>query len=205
MSEEDEGGATPTRSSSPSSCEGKAALVKRPWTPEEDDALVAAVRKYGACRWAMIATHLSTGRVGKQCRERWNNHLCPHVKKSEWSEEEDRAILEGVAVLGTRWCEIVKTSALQGRTDNAIKNRFYSLQRRMRSRNLNCKPTSPLGKRGHDGGDFLCPGQRERIVSVATELAFATDEQDRDRLIAELTGALQENNMPLDDDQASEL
>ena len=49
----------------------------------------------------MIATQLSTGRVGKQCRERWNNHLCPEVKKTEWSEEEDRSILQGVAVLGT--------------------------------------------------------------------------------------------------------
>ena len=68
---DEESGDTPTRSTSPSSCEGnKASLVKRPWTPEEDDALMAAVRKYGACRWSMIATHLSTGRVGKQCRER---------------------------------------------------------------------------------------------------------------------------------------
>ena len=50
-------------------------LVKRPWTPEEDEALVAAVTKYGACRWSMIATHLESGRVGKQCRERWNNCL----------------------------------------------------------------------------------------------------------------------------------
>ena len=40
-------------------------LVKRPWTPEEDEALVAAVTKYGACRWSMIATHLESGRVGK--------------------------------------------------------------------------------------------------------------------------------------------
>jgi len=203
---DEESGDTPTRSTSPSSCEGnKASLVKRPWTPEEDDALVAAVRKYGACRWSMIATHLSTGRVGKQCRERWNNHLCPEVKKTEWSEEEDRAILEGVAVLGTRWCEIIKVAALAGRTDNAIKNRFYSLQRRMRSRQLSAKPSSPLGKRqlGEDGCE-LAPGQRERIVAVATELAFATDEQDRDRLIAELTSALQENNGP-DDDEASEL
>ena len=36
-------------------------LVKRPWTPEEDEALVAAVTKYGACRWSMIATHLESG------------------------------------------------------------------------------------------------------------------------------------------------
>ena len=62
-------------SSSPSSCEGsKGLLVKRPWTTEEDDALMAAVHKYGACRWSMIATHLSSGRVGKQCRERCALH-----------------------------------------------------------------------------------------------------------------------------------
>ena len=64
------------------------------------------------------------------------------------------------------------------------------------------KPSTPLGKRqlGEDGCESLAPGQRERIVAVATELAFATDEQDRDRLIAELTNALQENNSPDDDD-----
>ena len=110
----------PTRASSPDTCgsdkgSSGAALVKRPWTPEEDTLLIAAVHKYGACRWSMIATQLSSGRVGKQCRERWNNHLCPEVKKTEWSEEEDRSILEGVAVLGTRWCEIIKAPALSGR------------------------------------------------------------------------------------------
>ncbi|EOD11048.1 hypothetical protein EMIHUDRAFT_76882, partial [Emiliania huxleyi CCMP1516] len=103
---------------------------KKPWTEEEDRALVAAVQKYGPCRWSVIATSISTGRVGKQCRERWNNHLCPNVKKSGWLEEEDQAILSGVAAMGTRWCEIIKSPRLSGRTDNSIKNRFYSLQRR---------------------------------------------------------------------------
>jgi len=135
-------------------------LVKRPWTPEEDEALVAAVTKYGACRWSMIATHLESGRVGKQCRERWNNHLCPEVKKSDFSDEDDRAILIGVAELGTRWCEIVKRQPLVGRTDNAIKNRFYALQRRSKARYsgtwgrrelLPLSLSSPLGKRKEGG------------------------------------------------------
>ena len=110
--------------------DGHSKVGKHSWTPEEDEKLMAAVTKYGACRWSMIAMHVASGRVGKQCRERWNNHLCPDVKKSEWSDAEDLAILQGVADRGTRWCEIVQTAALAGRTDNAIKNRFYALQRR---------------------------------------------------------------------------
>merc|ERR1712032_1258114 len=107
------------------------ALVKRPWTSDEDAKLVEAVQKYGACRWSLIATELGNGRIGKQCRERWNNHMCPEVKKCDWSDEEDKAILRGVEQLGSRWCEIIKDATLAGRTDNSIKNRYYSLQRRM--------------------------------------------------------------------------
>ena len=190
-----------TRASSPDTSSGAsdsagrgAALVKRPWTAEEDELLIAAVHKYGACRWSMIATQLSTGRVGKQCRERWNNHLCPEVKKSEWSEEEDRSIMQGVAVLGTRWCEIVKAPALSGRTDNAIKNRFYSLQRRMKARltgghRAGRRAQGPAGS--EDNVDPPC--QTDRIMAIATELAFATDECERDRLIEQLTLTLHEH------------
>ena len=83
----------------------------------------------------LLNTSSAFVRVGKQCRERWNNHLCPEVKKSEWSEKEDMAIVQGVSELGTRWCEIIKAPALAGRTDNAIKNRYYALQRRVGRQN----------------------------------------------------------------------
>ena len=52
--------------------------------------------------------------MGKQCRERWFNHLCPEVKKGEWTPEEDELITIGVKELGTKWSEIVKR--LPGRT-----------------------------------------------------------------------------------------
>ena len=135
--------------------DGHSKVGKHSWTPEEDEKLTAAVTKYGACRWSMISMHVASGRVGKQCRERWNNHLCPDVKKSEWSDAEDLAILQGVADQGTRWCEIVQTAALAGRTDNAIKNRFYALQRRSKAAHAvaaravaaSARQASPLGKR----------------------------------------------------------
>lgn len=38
------------------------------------------VAKYGSKRWSLIASRIA-GRIGKQCRERWLNHLDPDVKK----------------------------------------------------------------------------------------------------------------------------
>jgi hypothetical protein len=51
------------------------------------------VTEYGAKNWTYIAKNLP-GRIGKQCRERWHNHLNPEIKKDRWTEEEDDAIIE---------------------------------------------------------------------------------------------------------------
>ena len=58
-----------------------------PWTKEEDEKVIELVKKYGPKRWTLIAKQLK-GRIGKQCRERWHNHLNPEIKKTAWTEEE---------------------------------------------------------------------------------------------------------------------
>jgi len=59
-----------------------------PWTEDEDKKVRELVHKFGPSKWTCIASFIP-GRVGKQCRERWHNHLNPHIKKEKWSEEDE--------------------------------------------------------------------------------------------------------------------
>lgn len=74
---------------------------------QEDERVVELVRRYGPKKWTLIARNLK-GRIGKQCRERWHNHLNPAIKKTAWTEEEDRVIYDAHRQWGNQWAKIAK-------------------------------------------------------------------------------------------------
>lgn len=107
------------------------------WTEEEDGMLKKWVRstnfevaEHGPSQWTGCAQVIS-GRKGKQCRERWVNILDPCVKIGGWSDSEQARIFEFMKEYFTSWSRISKR--LRGRTENSIKNYFYSTIRRIQS------------------------------------------------------------------------
>ena len=106
---------------------------RRPWTPEEDSAIRSLVEELGVKNWSLVATELAQRfairhRSGKQCRERWHNHLDASIDKKPWTQEEDNLIFELHKDFGKSWSKI--SEHIPGRTDNSVKNRFYSTLRR---------------------------------------------------------------------------
>ena len=85
-----------------SSCDGHAPLdgpssrdtptpgtwKKQTWKGNEDARLAELVASCaaegGKVRWSVVGAQMQ-GRSGKQCRERWHNHLNPDVNKDPWS------------------------------------------------------------------------------------------------------------------------
>lgn len=110
---------------------------KRRWTREEDMTLLQRVETYGTSSWVTIAKGIPD-RTAKQCRERWSNNLRPGVNQS-WTEGEDLMLLEYIAKNGRDWKSLVQ---LLGKTANALKNRYFSLLRKMENRKTEALPLS---------------------------------------------------------------
>lgn len=105
-------------------------LPKRPkriWSVDEDTELLRLIGIYGAAHWSTIASHMN-GRQGKQCRERWHNHLNPQILKSSWDEDEEWKLFLMHRLYGNKWA--ILAQLIPGRTDNTIKNHWNSIMRK---------------------------------------------------------------------------
>eukprot|EP00751_Fragilariopsis_kerguelensis_P029795 CAMPEP_0170915440 /NCGR_PEP_ID=MMETSP0735-20130129/6200_1 /TAXON_ID=186038 /ORGANISM="Fragilariopsis kerguelensis, Strain L26-C5" /LENGTH=218 /DNA_ID=CAMNT_0011313351 /DNA_START=649 /DNA_END=1305 /DNA_ORIENTATION=- len=106
----------------------KPGVRKGQWTDQEDTIVIDAVTNSSEqpfTRWSDLAQQLP-GRVGKQIRDRWVNHLNPNINHLPFSREDDLLLWEGHKKLGKRWVEISTKSFSSTRSENHIKNRWYS-------------------------------------------------------------------------------
>ncbi|OHT00925.1 Myb-like transcription factor [Tritrichomonas foetus] len=99
---------------------------KSRWSTEEDELLIKSVNDNGTSNWTLVSSYLKN-RTGKQCRERWANHLNPILIKDEWTIDDDALLIKLVNLYGHQWSTITK--GFRGRSINSVKNRFGWLKR----------------------------------------------------------------------------
>lgn len=106
-------------------------MKKQKWTTSEDKSLISLVSDLKKIDWKLISIQMSYNHFHKnpnQCKHRWNNHLNPLLKNEKWEKFEEEELLFLYEKLGPKWKKI--SDNLIGRSDNCIKNKFFSLIRK---------------------------------------------------------------------------
>ncbi|XP_008802568.1 transcription factor MYB106-like [Phoenix dactylifera] len=144
-----------------SPCCEKEGLKKGPWTPEEDQKLLACIEEHGHGSWRALPAKAGLQRCGKSCRLRWTNYLRPDIKRGKFSMQEEQTIIQLHALLGNRWSAIA--THLPKRTDNEIKN-YWNTHLKKRLAKMGIDPVTHKPK-----SDALssCDGQPRSAANLS--------------------------------------
>ena len=127
----------------------------------------------------------------KQCRERWFNSLCPNINKGNWNKKEEKILFYTQLKIGNRWSELTKL--LPGRSENDIKNHFYSkLRKYIRKTIKEIKKSNLLEKKGINNSNYYSSNkiyqliQKENIPLVTLSKNTIIDIIEKDFLYKKL-------------------
>jgi len=115
------------------------------WTKEEDNFIQSVVETYGTRDWSVVSDNVnkkfpSNYRSAKDCRLRWQRRIHPSLAKHQWTAREEAQLLLAHREHKNSWSEISK--ALSGKSSNSIKNRFYTIFRKVKNKIKNCDYSS---------------------------------------------------------------
>jgi len=107
------------------------------WTKELDNHLRTLITFHGTHNWSLIAANLNSAfpflsKSAQDCYERWSDVLESSDPKKPWKEEEELKMLIVHQKHQNKWSNMAQE--LPGRSNNSIKNRFYSIFRKVKNK-----------------------------------------------------------------------
>ena len=107
------------------------------WDKEDDRYLRTLISIHGNHDWKKISSGMNftfpaKHRTSQECEERWYNHLDPAISKQPWTDQEELEMLIAHQKCQNKWSDVAM--ALNGRSNNTIKNRFYSIFRKVKNK-----------------------------------------------------------------------
>lgn len=94
------------------------------WNGDLDQKLKEAVKQYGTENWYAVANRVRI--TAWKCRQRWQLHVNPNIKRGRWLPEEDKHLQEAFTKFGGKnWCQV--SSLVPNRTPIQCRERWANV------------------------------------------------------------------------------
>lgn len=135
----------------------------RPWSPYEDQRLLAGIRKFGIENWTSISRFVGNGRTRSQCSQRWYRGLDPRISKDQWTKAEEDKLVHLIAQNGDKsWTQIA--AKMGNRSDVQCRYKYKQLQRESQKTDHPLQPGSEMKKNKEELNEEYQPPAKRRIM-----------------------------------------
>lgn len=150
--------------------------IRHAFSQSEDENLRKLVEEYGENNWTLIASNMPH-RNARQCRDRWRCYLRPSLVTTEWTEEEDKLLLQKYYEYGTKFSVIGRF--LPNRSEVSLKNRLRLLNKYM----FAMKPTpAPVYPWGYPSNPQLPPQFPPMATPVYNKVPVSSKIQKKEKM-----------------------